>query len=156
MRTLLHVLLVAAALAILAYPTAVLLDKVYGQDVVLVSLNDAETQETNRQLFELTVDPGSLKPAELRAQVVAIYGVDPKPGETERVLVFDDARVIRPAELPDLALMQSGADANGDYPYQAQSARYLAGSVTLGGFVAAIVLLLVRARVMRHGAPAAA
>ena len=58
MRNAVHVLLVLAALAILAYPAGLALDAAYGSDVYLLSsVNDTSTVEANRELFSYTADP---------------------------------------------------------------------------------------------------
>jgi hypothetical protein len=146
MNSAIHALLVLAALAILAYPVGMAVDAAYGQDVYLLSsVNDASTTETNRELFGYT--SGGLEGDELLAAVVEIYGSNPKL-EPERVLLFDDAAVIRPAELPHVTLLPAGS-AGGAYPAQSQSLLYVTRSVTLAGFVAALILLVLRQLVLR-------
>lgn len=147
MRNAVHVLLVLAALAILAYPAGLALDAAYGRDVYLLSsVNDDATVEANRALFPYTAE--GLEGDERLAAVVEIYGSNPRL-EPERVLLFDDAHAIRPEEAPDVTLLPAGS-AGGDYPAQTQSLLYVTRSVTVAGFVAALVLLVLRRLVVRR------
>ena len=143
-----HVLLVLAALAVLAYPAGVAVDAAYGHDVYLLSaLNADDTVEINRAVYA----PEGLDAAERIEAVVAIYGSNAKL-ELERVLLFDDTHVIRPAEMPELWLLPAGS-AGGKYPAQSQSLLYVTRSVTLAGLAAAVVLLALRFAVLRRSAP---
>jgi hypothetical protein len=146
MRAAIHALLIVAALAILAHPVGMLIDSTHGADVYLLSsLNEPDTVAANRELHTYTAD--GLEGEELLAAVVEIYGSSPKL-EKERVLLFDDAGVIRPDELPEATLLPAGS-AGGRYPTQAQSVLYVTQSVTLAGFVAALILLGLRKVVSR-------
>jgi hypothetical protein len=146
-----HVLLVLSALALLAYPAAMALDSAYGQDVyLLASVNSDDDVETNRELFDLTFDATVDDDAAKREQVLAIYGNVAKL-ETERVLVFDDARVTRPAEDPQIAWLPAGS-AGGDYPIQSETVAYTSQRVTLAGAIAAVLLLVLRWFAGRRGA----
>jgi len=151
-----HVLLVLSALAILAYPVSATLDSTYGQDVcLLASVNGDEAVETNRELFDLTFDPSIGGDAAKLDQVLAIYGNVAKL-ETQRVLVFDDARVTHPVEYPEVAWLPAGS-AGGEYPVQSETVAYTAQRITLAGFFAAILLLAARWFFgRRETAPAAA
>jgi len=138
-----HVLLVLAALAILAYPVATAVDRAYGQDVyLLASVNSDDDVETNREIFEFSFDPSIDGDEEKLAQVLEIYGNVAKI-ETERVLVFDATRVTHPPELPELGWLPAGS-AGGEYPLQTETVAYTTQRVTLAGFLAAVVLLLAR------------
>ncbi len=146
MTRLIHVLLVVAALAILAHPFGLAFDSVYGADVHLLSaVNDPDTVETNRALY--FPDESASADEQARA-VIDIYGSNPTL-DTERVLLLDDSRVMRPEEMPALALLPAGS-AGGEYPTQTQSVLYVTQTITLGGFVGAVVLLLAR-RLTRGG-----
>ena len=149
MLKLIHVLLVLSALALLAYPVATAVDRAYGQDVyLLASVNSADDVETNRELFELTFDPETDDDAARLEQVLEIYGNVARL-ETERVLVFDEARLTRPPEFPEVALLPAGS-AGGEYPIQTETVAYTAQRITLAGLLAAIALLAARFFVMRR------
>ena len=109
-------------------------------------MNDDDTVALNRAIH--AVDEGAPRAERLRA-VVEIYGSSPTL-ETERVLLLDDAHAIRPDEMPDITLLPAGS-AGGEYPVQTQSVLFTAQRVSFAGFVAAILLLLVRRFVVRKG-----
>ena len=144
-----YVLLILSALALLAYPVAAAVDAAYGQDVyLLASVHADDDVETNRELFELTFDPATDGGDVELEQVLSIYGNVAKV-ETQRVLVFDEARVTRPPELPEIAWMPAGS-AGGEYPVQAETVAYTAHRITLAGLVAAVLLLALRWFVARR------
>ncbi len=155
MLKLIHVLLVLSAVALLAYPVAAAVDSAYGHDVyLLASVNSVDDVDDNRELFELTFDPETDDDAAKLEQVLEIYGNVAKL-ETERVLVFDEARLTRPPEIPEVALLPAGS-AGGDYPVQSETVAYTAKRLTLAGLLAAIALLAARFFVMRRDQAATA
>ncbi len=147
MKEIIPVLLAAALLAVLAYPGALAIDAVYGADVYLLSsVNDDGTIQMNRELYAYTSE--GLSGDEQLAAVIEIYGSSPKP-EIERVLLWGDAAVIRPAELPGVAFLPAGS-AGGEYPAQTQSLLYVTKSVSLAALAAALVLFMLLRLVVRR------
>ena len=126
----------ALAVAVLAYPAAWLVDRAAGSDVVLLQTVAPEDEiEGNRAAFDDT----EKDPAKRRADVVGIYGSNPKP-TVERVLFVDPAQVIVPKEDPSIVLLKPGAE----YRYQAKSLYFLAQKAALAAAAAFVVLLVLR------------
>ena len=154
MQKAIHILLVLSALAILAFPVASLVDGTYGEDVyLLASVNADDDVESNRELFELTFDPETESDEARLEQVLAIYGNVAKL-ETQRVLVFDEAKVNRPPEYAEIAWLPAGS-AGGDYPVHAETGAYTAQRVTLAGLLAGVLLLVLKWWTGRRGAASA-
>ena len=140
MKKILTVLIVAAALALFAYPVGVMVDRAFGRDAVrLEPAFDATTVEVNRGLFEL--DAEDLTGDERRDAVVAIYGSNPKGAVTERYLFVADDRLIVPKEDDQLALLPRTEE---DYPVQSLSLLFLMRQISMASMVGLVVLLLVR------------
>lgn len=137
LRTAVAVLLVlSVAVAVLAWPVAMLLDRALGTDaVVLTSENDPEKVELQRSQF----DDEGLSPAARTEAIVSIYGAAPR-AEPDRFLGVSDADVIRPAEAPGLVLLRPRA---GGWR-QTKSLYFVAERAIVAGLAAAAVLLFVR------------
>ena len=137
----LHKLLFVGALVALlcatAYPIAQVVDAKYGQDVyLLAALNDADTVEMNRMMFD---GEGLKGDAKVRA-ILSIYGSNPQSKlRTDRVLLFSDQGTIIPAEDKSLRFLAAGS-AGGEYPTQSLSVLYVARSVSVGAFLTALLL----------------
>ncbi len=137
MKKILTVLIVAAAVALLAYPVGLIVDGTFGRDAIrLEPAYDAETVEINRALFDedLTGD-------ERRDGVVAIYGSNPKGAFTERYLFVADDRLIIPKEDDQLVLLPRTEE---DYPLQSLSLLFVMRQISMASMVGLVVLLLVR------------
>lgn len=134
------VLLVIAALAALAVPVTWTLDRVYGQDVILLAtLNDDVGQEAARYFADLDALDGDAR----REAVAGIYGTSGGLN-TDRVLVFDETRLIVPDEDPEMRLLAAGSADAEAYPIQTRSVRYVADRVSLAALLAIALLLLIR------------
>lgn len=126
MRTLLRIFLVlAAALAVAVPGAAYVLDEAFAQDVLIITPHDPRQVALNRQLW-MEGDP-----------VPEIYGVP--TNEPVRVLLPDEARLIRPAESgtgPTLLAVDKQA---GENPLQVRSVWFVAWRAAAGFGLAALL-----------------
>lgn len=108
------VLLVLAAVAIT--PSVILLDRVFGHDVLIISPHDESTVKLNRSLHA-DGDP-----------VAEIYG-NPL-SKPVRVVLLSEQDLIRPVEDSSLALLPAGS--NAPRPLQVQTVLFVARYAILG------------------------
>lgn len=122
MRTRVAALLVFAAVAIA--PSAILLDRVFGRDVLLISPHDEATVSLNRSLHA----EGD--------SVAEIYG-NPL-SKPVRVILLSKRDVIRPVEDRSLALLPVGGDAS--RPLQVQTVFFVARYAILSMLVLSLLI----------------
>lgn len=137
MRRILGVLaVVALGAAVLAWPAAKLADGALGTDAVALSrVFDPATVELNRAAYD-----GDGLTGEDRTRAVAeIYGVAGSLA-ADRFVGVAEADLIRPAEAPELALLQPR---EGGWR-QVKTFYFLAERLIVGGVVGAVALLLAR------------
>jgi hypothetical protein len=136
-RRLVGVLLVVAlGVAVLAYPVALLLDKLAGRDVWVLQTARAPAEvELERELFDAT----GLSPAARREAVVRIYG-DTAASAPDRVVFVGAAEVVVPVEDESLVLLPPRAS----HPLQAQTLYFAAQRAVVAALLAVVGLLLVR------------
>ena len=91
--------------------TALILDRAFGRDVVMIVPHAPEVVDINR----LTYEAGE--------PVAEIYGLP--GGERYRVILPDKARIIIPEEDPKLTLLKVAPQA-GDHPLQAKTVWFVA------------------------------
>ena len=126
---------VACALTAAVYPVASFLAR-GATEVWLYTPSDPAVVELNRGLFDLaSVD---VKTEAGRREVMRLYG-NPT-AEPIRVLFLDEARLVRPAEAPDLVLLPQDKE-KGENVLQVQTVFFFAKLTTIGGAIAAGVLL---------------
>lgn len=134
MRSLLLVLTVLATLvAVLACPTALMLDRTAGEDYTIVNAVDQDTIDVNRELWS-EGEP-----------VAEIYGIPST--ETERLLFANEANVLRPEEDPSLNLYLKRGE---DHPLQAQLVWFIASRSAAAGLLAAIAGFVLLGRMKRR------
>ncbi|HUP63242.1 MAG TPA: hypothetical protein VNA69_22825 [Thermoanaerobaculia bacterium] len=122
LRSRIAALVVFAAVAIA--PSAILLDRLFGRDVLLISPHDEATVELNRSLHA-DGDP-----------VAEIYG-NPL-SKPVRVVLLTERNVIHPAEDSSLALLPAGGDA--PRPLQVQTVYFIARYAILALLLLSLVI----------------
>ncbi len=123
------------ALAVLSPSAAVVLDRGWGRDVILISPHSPDVISVNKASWTKG-DP-----------VVDIYGI--RNGDTTRVLFANPSHVITPDEDAGLTLLKVDKQA-GENPLQAQTVWFFAKWLVLGGVVASALGLLAAFRLRRR------
>ncbi len=137
--------LVAAVLAVLALPVAWGLDRVFGEDVILVQPADEATLALERQDWKDGGDDRSV--AELYGRLW--------PGDATTRVLFAKGRVIHPKERASLSILVVDKG-KADNPFQAKTLWFAARWTAIGAAVAAVLAFLVRALLFRKRSHAVA
>ena len=115
----------ALGVGVLAWPSAWLLDRFAGREVLIVVPADAASVEANRSIWT-------------KGEPVApIYGTP--SAAPARLLFPDESRILRPAEDPSLTLFM---EKQGEHALRSQNLLFASRYVAVGGIVAGILGLL--------------
>ena len=123
--------LTAIAASVLVWPVRALLAGQAHHVFVVSQHLDPAVISTNKGLLDLE----GLTAEERREEVIDVYGT---ALSEEDVLFVDEARIIRPKEVPGLALLPKTKDEN---PLKMDTVHYLTPRVSIGAAVVALLML---------------
>jgi hypothetical protein len=125
------------AVGVLAYPAAFAMDRVAGQDVILVSPRDEAQIAIERFNWESEGSPKA------PVHIAEIYGNPFEKGRPMRLVAPRAEALFHPPEAPEVTLFFKKDSEN---PFQAMTLWYFAFPATIGGLVAGALLLWLSCR----------